>query len=87
MRELNVCIYQCIYIMFGRAVLMHVFCVFSIDHLAGWVMYVFIYKYEITVLTHLIELGLRYTAFVFKYAGRRRADPFIVPDQASYPVR
>jgi hypothetical protein len=50
-------------------------------------MYVFIYKYEITVLTHLIELGLRYTAFVFKYAGRRRADPFIVPDQASYPVR
>jgi hypothetical protein len=27
MRELNVCIYQCIYIMFDRAVLMHLYCV------------------------------------------------------------
>jgi hypothetical protein len=26
MRELNVCIYQCIYIMFGRVVLIHLYC-------------------------------------------------------------
>jgi hypothetical protein len=35
MRELNACIYQCIYIMFGRAVLMHLYCVQICGPLSG----------------------------------------------------